>query len=40
MTKISEFMCKIKQINGDWTTPDTRIFYADGTAEEVYSKRV
>ena len=23
-----------------WTTPDTRIFYADGTAEEVYSKRV
>lgn len=23
-----------------WTTPDTRIFYANGTAEEAYSKRV
>lgn len=38
--EMSEFMRKIKQINGDWATPDTRIFYADGTAEEVYSKRV
>lgn len=29
-----------KADNWGWTSPDTRIFYANGTVEEIYSKRV